>query len=111
MKKISSILKQYQVEHNYTYQKVADALKMSKSSIYAYIHELRNPTMKSIEKLAYSLGKTVSELIDDSFPNEKERNFIELLRKKKNLYHFLLENSEEKIKNIECQMKKNNNEF
>ena len=100
MTKISKILKQFQKENHYTYQKTADVLHMSKSSIYAYTHSLRNPTMKSIQKLASALNISVASLLDETNESEKEKNFLEKLRIDKVTYDFLLEKPEEKIQNI-----------
>ena len=106
MEKISKILMQFQKDNHYTYQKTAEVLHMSKSSIYAYINHMRNPTMKSIRKLAESLNITVTSLLEDTIEVEKEKNFLNALRKEKDTYDFLLEQPEDKILQIKNRIVK-----
>lgn len=101
MEKISSLLKQYQKENHYTYQKMANVLKMSKSTVYAYTNSLRNPTMKSIQNIASALDLSVSGLLDETMVSEQEITFLKHLRSRKKLYQFLLEKPNEKIKFLE----------
>ncbi len=111
MEKISKILSQFQKENHYTYQKTADVLHMSKSSIYAYTNCLQNPTMKSLRKLADALNITVTSLLEDTTEIEKEKKFLIALRKEKETYDFLLEKPEDKILKIKKFVVENDNEF
>ncbi len=101
MKKVSEALKNYQRENHYTYQKTADSLHMSKSTIYAYIHNKRNPSMNSIRKIAKSLNTSPFYLIDDTKENELEQKFLKELRKNKKVYNFFLQNFQKIILKIE----------
>lgn len=108
MKKVSDCLKKYQTDNHFTYKKTAESLHMSKSTIYAYIHNLRNPTMKSIKKLAVSLNMNPIYLIDDFDNNALEEEFLKELRKNTYLYQNLMENPITSIKRIEKILKKDN---
>jgi len=98
--KVSEILKKYQKDNHYTYQKTAETLKMSKSTIYAYANNLRNPSMESIKKLAKSLKIRPDELIDD-FLNPLEENLLRILRANKKVYNQVLKNPDIIIKHFE----------
>lgn len=107
MKQLSEILKTYQQENHYTYQKMANQLEISKSSIYAYIHEYRNPTIISFQKISKFLEKPMELFLDNSKESEKEGEFLKALCNHTKLYQYLLENPEEKIMEIE-KLKKDN---
>lgn len=97
MKKVSEILKKYQRENHYTYQKLADHLKMSKSTVYAYIKETRNPSIKSIETIANYLNLPIEMFFEKKKSNQSELEFLRLLHQKPEIYQFLLKNPENSL--------------
>lgn len=101
MKKVSKILKKYQQENQYTYQKTAETLNMSKSTVYAYIHNTRNPSVKSVQKLAKSLKISPLSLLDEFGENTLEEQFLKELKKHQALYHTLMKSPKEYIQKIE----------
>jgi len=109
MTKVSKILQEYKKEHRYTYAQVAQSLKLCKSTIYAYMNELRNPTMKSLIKIAAALNINVSCLIDSSELDNQELALLNNLRKEPIVYQFLLEHSEIEIQNLKKRLQKNAN--
>lgn len=98
--KVNEILKQYQKENNFTYQKTAEKLNMSKSTIYAYVNNLRKPSLESIHRLAKSLNIAPADLIEEAL-NPLEEKLLKELRKNKEIYQKLLTNPSKILKQLE----------
>ncbi len=111
MKKISEILTKYQKDNNYTYQELAKSLHMSKSTIYAYIHNTRNPSIKSVQNLAKSLNLKPMYLLDNNEENSKEDILLKELQKSKEIYQLILDHPKEARKQLEKSFQKKNNEL
>lgn len=98
--KVSEALKKYQKENNYTYQKTAETLHMSKSTIYAYMNNLRNPSMESIRKLSKAFKICPVDLLDDML-NPLEEQLLKELRKNRKIYQKVLQNPSIIIEQLE----------
>lgn len=109
MKKISQVLSEYQRSHQLTYTEMAKKLNLSKSSLYAYIKETRNPTIPSLLKIASSLNVNISSLFDVSFLDEQELKLLNHLRKEPNVHQLLLAYPKEQIEKIKQCLSQNNN--
>ncbi len=83
MKKISKILKDYKEQNHWTYQQLADDLQISKSNIYAYIKEKRNPSLKKLEEISKKLSVDIALLLDNSFINKEEVELVKQMKEKK----------------------------
>ncbi|MCI8575247.1 MAG: helix-turn-helix transcriptional regulator [Bacilli bacterium] len=92
MKKLSKELIKYQKAHRYTYEHLAKELSLSKSAVYAYTKGLRNPSWKTLEKIAKKINKNILSLIDD-FDYESDIKLLDALKKDPTTYEYLLKNS------------------
>ncbi len=99
MKKLSKELKKYQKDNHYTYEQLARFLGFSKSAVYAYTNELRNPNWKTLEQIAKKIQKNVLSLIDDA-NYEMDIKLLDTLKKEPNVYNYLLKNTKTVIQKI-----------
>jgi DNA-binding XRE family transcriptional regulator len=92
MKKLSKELMKYQEEHHYTYESLANDLNLSKSAVYAYIKEYRNPNWKTLEQIARKINKNVLSLIDDC-DYEADIKLLDALKKDPTIYEYFQKNT------------------
>ena len=107
MKKLSNALKKYQQDHHCTYDDLAKFLGLSKSTVYAYANELRNPNWNTLEKIAIKINKNILALIDT---NDYERyiKLLDTLKKYIKVYEFIVKNPKKVQVQIKKMMTKNN---
>lgn len=109
MKKVSQALNNYLTIHHFTYDQGAKNLKLSKSTLYAYAKEKRNPTLKSLSKIANALNVNLSTLLDVSLIEEQELNFLNYLREEPLIHKLLMNLPKEKIQELKKCLLQNNN--
>ena len=94
MKKLSKELVKYQKEHHYTYETLAQELNLSKSAVYAYSKNLRNPNWKTLEQIAKKINKNILSLIDDN-DYEADIKLLDTLKKDPTIYEYFLKKFQE----------------
>ena len=95
-------MKKYQKDHKYTYEEMAKYLNLSKSTLYAYANELRNPTWKTLDKIAKKLNKNALSLIDTT-DYENDIKLLDALKKDPIVYEYIIKNTKivlQKIKKM-----------
>lgn len=99
MKKLSKALKKYQTDHKYTYEEMAKFLNLSKSTLYSYENELRNPTWKTLEMIAKKININTLSLIDDN-SYEADIKLLDILKKDPIVYEFMIKNPKTVLQKI-----------
>jgi DNA-binding XRE family transcriptional regulator len=62
-KKLAEKLKSFRKEKGYTQEKLAELAKIDPTTVIAIENERRNPTFKTLSKIAHALKVNMSELI------------------------------------------------
>ena len=107
MKKLSNALKKYQQDYHLTYEELAKFLNLSKSTVYAYANELRNPNWKTLEKIAKKLNKNILSFIE-TMDYERDIKLLDTLKKEPKVYEYLIKNTKKVQEQIKKMMTKNN---